>query len=161
MRKNLWAAEELLGLLEMVRADFAVIGSAACSVYGGAHGSTDVDLLVLMSEAQLERLAMMAGTEFYFNLDAAKAAWRCSKPFDVLSMMDVTKFVFFPANSDAFGMAQLVRKRFEHVDFLADTLVPVASPEDVMLAKLRWFDNGKRAVTRHCTEAQGVVKAQG
>ena len=161
MRKHVRAAEELLGLLEMVRADFAVVGSAACSVYGEARSSNDVDLLVMMSEAQLERLAMMAGTEFYVDLDAAKAAWRCSKTFYLLSMMDTTKFHLYPANTDPFGMVQLERKRLERVDFLADVRVPVASPEDVVLAKLRWFDKGKRAVARHWTDVVAVVQAQG
>ena len=161
MRKNVRSAEELVGLLEMVRADFAVVGSAACSVYGEARSSSDVDLLVMMNEAQLERLAMMAGTEFYFDLGAAKAAWRSSKPFYLLSMMDVTKFHFYPANADAFGMVQLERKRLERVDFLADVRVPVASPEDVVLAKLRWFDKGKRAVARHWADVQALVKARG
>ncbi len=161
MRKNVRSAEELVGLLEMVRADFAVVGSAACSVYGEARSSSDVDLLVMMNEAQLERLAMMAGTEFYFDLGVAKAAWRSSKPFYLLSMMDVTKFHFYPANADAFGMVQLERKRLERVDFLADVRVPVASPEDVVLAKLRWFDKGKRAIARHWADVQALVKARG
>ena len=161
MRKHVRAAEELLGLLEMVRADFAVVGSAACSVYGEARSSNDVDLLVMMSEAQLERLAMMAGTEFYVDLDAAKAAWRCSKTFYLLSMMDTTKFHLYPANTDPFGMVQLERKRLERVDFLADVRVPVASPEDVVLAKLRWYEKGRRAVARHWTDVLALVKVQG
>lgn len=161
MRKNVRSAEELLGVLEMVRADFVVVGSAACSVYGEARSSNDVDLLVMMNEAQLERLAMMVGTEFYFDVAAAKAAWRCSKSFYLLSMMDPTKFHFYPANTDPFGMVQLERKRLERVDFLADVRVPVASPEDVVLAKLRWFDKGKRAVARHWTDVLALVKGQG
>ena len=58
-------------------------------------------------------------------------------------------------------MAQLRRKRMTKVDFLSEVEVPVASAEDVVLAKLRWYDQGGRSSERQWNDILGVLRVQG
>lgn len=46
------------------------------------------------------------------------------------------------------------------VDFLSDVEVPVASPEDIVLAKLRWYDLGGRTSERQWSDISGVLRVQ-
>jgi hypothetical protein len=46
------------------------------------------------------------------------------------------------------------------VDFLTDIEVPVASPEDIVLAKLRWYDLGGRTSERQWSDILGVLRVQ-
>lgn len=160
MRHYARPAEELLGILEMLKVDFAVIGSAASSAYGDPRESADVDLLAVVHEGWLTRLSMLLGTDFYLDLPKAKDAFHRGIPFHIVSMTDVTRFHFYSAGVDPFDLTQLARKQFATVDFLAHVDVLVTSPEDVVLAKLRWYDKGGRTVERHWKDVLGVLRRQ-
>ena len=92
-----------------------------------------------MTVAMLPRLAKLLGDSFYFDVETAEEALRLGRSFNIMSKVEVLKFDFFPAGADAFGAAQLARKEFIDVPFLSEVVVPVTSPEDVVLAKLRWY----------------------
>ncbi|MFN0106950.1 MAG: hypothetical protein ACKV2U_33260 [Bryobacteraceae bacterium] len=161
MNETVRPAEELLWALEVLKIDYALVGSVASSAHGEPRATMDVDLLARITAPLLERLAVLLGTRFYFDVENAKEAVRRGVSFNILSMRDVTKFDFFPAGVDAFGTAQLARKVFAHVDFLSDIEVPVASPEDVVLAKLRWYDQGGRSSEKQWNDILGILRVQG
>lgn len=100
------------------------------------------------------------GADYYFGLETAEAALRPGGSFLIVYMQSVTKFDFFGIAGDAFGMSQLARRRMAMVDFLSDVEVPVASPEDIVLAKLRWYDLGGRTSERQWSDILGVLRVQ-
>ena len=153
-------AEELLWALEVVGVNYVVVGSVASSAHGEPRATMDVDVLASFTMATLKRLGGLLGKNFYFDLENAQEALKRGSSFNILSMKDVTKFDFFPAGVDAFGTAQLARKCLAHVDFLSDIEVPVASPEDVVLAKLRWFDIGGRTSEKQWNDIMGILRVQ-
>ena len=154
-------AHELLWALEVLKVDYVVVGSVASSAHGEPRATMDIDLLARFTEPLLARLGVLLGTQYYFDVETAQEAVRLGKSFNILSMRDVTKFDFFPAGVDAFGTAQLARKCLARVDFLSEIEVPVASPEDVVLAKLRWFDKGGRTSEKQWNDILGVLRVQG
>lgn len=160
MSENARPAEELLWALEVSQVEYMVVGSVASSAYGEPRATMDVDFLARFTEPMLARLGGLLGERFYFDVEAAKEALRLGRPFNILSMRDVLKFDFFPAQADAFGASQLARKQFAQVAFLSDIEVPVASPEDIVLAKLRWFDQGGRTSERQWSDILGVLRVQ-
>jgi len=154
-------AEELLAELNRLGVDYVLVGSVASSALGEPRATMDVDLFARLSETLLSKLAAQLGKRFYFDLETARAALRRGGSFNVISMVDVTKFDFFPAGTDDFAASQLARKRFVRVDFLSNLPVPVASAEDTVLAKLRWFDQGGRSSERQWSDILGVLRVQG
>jgi hypothetical protein len=154
-------AHDLLWALEVLNVDYVVVGSVASSAHGEPRATMGIDLLARFTEPLLARLGVLLGTQFYFDVETAGEALRRGRPFNILSMRDVTKFDFFPAGADAFGSAQLARKEYARVDFLSDIEVPVASAEDVILAKLRWFDQGGRTSEKQWNDILGVLRVQG
>ena len=154
-------AHELLWALEVLKVDYVVVGSVASSAHGEPRATMDIDLLARFTGPLLARLGVLLGTQYYFDVETAQEAVRLGRSFNILSMRDVTKFDFFPAGVDAFGTAQLARKCLARVDFLSEIEVPVASPEDVVLAKLRWFDKGGRTSEKQWNDILGVLRVQG
>jgi hypothetical protein len=102
----------------------------------------DIDMEARVTKPLLARLETLWGPDCYFDLETAEAALRPGGSFHIVSMQSVTKFDFFPVGGDAFGISQLARRRMAKVDFLSDVEVPVTSAEDIVLAKLRWYDLG-------------------
>jgi hypothetical protein len=150
-----------LWALDVLEVEYVVVGSVASSAHGVARSTMDVDFVARFSPPLLTRLGLLLGDRFYFDVEAAQDALRFGRSFNILSKKDVTKFDFFPAGVDAFGTAQLSRKRSARVDFLSDIEVPIASPEDVILAKLRWFDQGGRVSENQWKDVMGVLAIQG
>lgn len=154
-------SEVLLWALEVIGVDYVVVGSLASGAFGEPRATMDVDILARLTLPMLPRLAKLLGDGFYFDVETAQDALRLGRSFNVMSNEDVLKFDFFPAGVDAFGTAQLARKRFVDLPFLSEVVVPVASPEDVVLAKLRWYDQGGRSSERQWNDILGVLKVQG
>ena len=154
-------AEELLWALEEAGVEYAVVGSLASGAHGEARATMDIDLVARLTRSVLPRLAKLLGDEFYFDVETAEEALRLGRSFNILSKSEVLKFDFFPASSDAFGAAQLARKQFILLPFLSDVEVPVISAEDVVLSKLRWYDQSGRSSERQWNDIDGVLKVQG
>lgn len=161
MKDEARPAERLLWALDVIGVDYAVVGSVASSTFGEPRATMDIDMVARMTEPMLARLAGLLGDTFYLDIETAKASIRAGRPFNVLSMTNVTKFDFFPVGNDPFGATQLRRKRMTKVDFLSEVEVPVASAEDVVLAKLRWYDQGGRSSERQWSDILGVLRVQG
>jgi len=154
-------SEELLSALEAIGVDYVVVGSLASGAHGEARATVDVDILARMTAAMLPRLAKLLGDEFYFDVETAEEALRLGRSFNIMSKVEVLKFDFFPAGADAFGAAQLARKQFVVLPFLSEVVVPIISPEDIVLAKLRWYDMAGRISERQWSDIVGVLNVQG
>lgn len=161
MKEESRPAEALLWALDVLEVEYAVVGSVASSAHGEPRATMDVDFVARLTEPALERLAALLGAQFYFDVETALEALRRGGSFNILSLRDVTKFDFFPAGADAFGAAQLARKVLVRVEFLSGIEVPVASPEDVALAKLRWFDQRGRTSEKQWSDILGILRVQG
>lgn len=153
-------AERLLWALEATGIEYALVGSVASSAFGEPRATMDIDMVARLTKPLLERLGKLLGADYYFDLETAEAALRPGGSFNIVSMQSVTKFDFFPIEGDAFGTSQLARRRMAKVDFLSDVEVPVASPEDIVLAKLRWYDLGGRTSERQWSDILGVLRVQ-
>jgi hypothetical protein len=150
----------LLRALEVTGIEYALVGSVASSAFGEPRATCGLDVVARLSKPLLARLDSLLGADYYFDRDTAEAALRLGGSFNIVSMQSVTKFDFFPVEGDAFGTSQLARRRMAKVDFLTDIEVPVASPEDIVLAKLRWYDLGGRTSERQWSDILGVLRVQ-
>jgi hypothetical protein len=84
------------------------------------------------------------------------------RPFNLIHLASAYKFDLFPIGSDAFGRSELARRRFTagSIAGLEDIEFPIASPEDIILAKLVWFRKGGGVSDRQWHDILGVIKVQ-
>lgn len=72
------------------------------------------------------------------------------------------KFDILPASDDAFALSKLGRRRFvvSKLPGREDFEFPIASPEDMLLAKMVWFRNGREASERQWSDILSIFRMQ-
>ena len=114
-------------------------GSLASGVHGWARHTGDVDIVIRLAADDPEDLVDVLRPDFYIDPDQIRAAITYHRSFNVIHMASAFKFDLFPLGADRYERVQFSRRRFEEVDLFSDDPVEfsVASPEDVILSKLR------------------------
>jgi hypothetical protein len=154
--------QELLGRVIQVLAetgvDYLVTGSIASSMQGEPRSTHDVDLVVALPvEAAPTLLKAFPPSDFYLSEEAIREAVRNQSMFNLLSLADGEKVDFWILTSEPFDQSRFARKRTEDVLGLR---VNVSTPEDTILAKLRWakLSGGSE---KQFTDALRVYEVQG
>lgn len=144
--------------LEALSVPYLLGGSFASSIHGEARATRDADLLVDMSASHAGALARALGESFYADTEMMARSIQQGISFNVIHLPTGFKVDFYSAGEHEFEHSQLARARAEK---LGQRLVPVASPEDILLAKLRWFRLGGESSDRQWRDVQGIVEQQG
>jgi hypothetical protein len=137
---------------------YAVVGSVASSYYGETRYTHDVDVVVEMSLSQVRRLcAAFPPPDWYVSRTAAEEAVRHRRQFNLLHPESGGKVDFMLVRDDEWGSLQLDRR--ENVDLLDNRRVFAAHPEDVILGKLLYFEEG--ASDKHLRDVAGILQVSG
>lgn len=111
-------------------------GSLAATVYGEPRATQDVDLVIDPEPASLDRfLASLDRNRFYVSEGGARRALTSRDMFNVIDLATGWKIDLVVRKDRPFSRVEFERRRV--VD-LSGLLVAVASPEDLVLAKLEW-----------------------
>jgi len=151
------ALSQLTPVLEALGIRYAVVGSLASSAHGVYRATADGDLLALLAPGQAVRLAKALGCSWYADVEIIERAVRDRRSFNVIHIPTAQKIDIFPATSD-FHTTQIERVTMIPV-FPVDgaMLFPVASPEDVLLAKLQWYRAGGEVSDRQWNDITGLL----
>ncbi len=135
---------------------FMLVGSVAASYHGHPRSTFDIDLVVEANEEALCLFARSLGDGYYVDENAIRDAVRMRSVFNVID------------ETSGFKADLIVRKErpFSRTEFgrrvrvwIVDTIVEMATPEDVILSKLEWSKLG--ASERQFTDALLVARMQG
>lgn len=130
----------LTGILEGVGIDFMVTGSFASTFYGEPRSTQDLNVVVRIDQAGLERLLMaLPEDDWYVSAETARDALRRRRQFNLICQQTGWKVDLIVHKDDAFARAEFERRR--HTVVLGQQ-VWLVSPEDVVIAKLRWVRAG-------------------
>jgi hypothetical protein len=139
---------------------FLVGGSVASSVYGVVRATLDIDVLAAIQKRDLEALGRVLIDEFYADVDQMHEALKHGRAFNVVHHSSGQKIDIFPA-VNAFHTAELERGSLRDISVGAEILrVPVATPEDILIAKLVWFHSGGEVSDRQWTDILGLIRVR-
>ena len=147
-------------IFERLGVRYCIGGSVASSVYGEVRTTFDVDVVADLSPGDVEVLVAAVESDFHVVVEAVDRAVRDRSSFNLIhEEMLVKADVFVPPDDPVFR-EQLVRSR--RVALLSDpgSEVELASPEDVVIHKLRWYEMGGRVSDRQWRDVLGVLKVQ-
>jgi hypothetical protein len=131
-----------------------VVGSVASTHYGPARATQDVDLVIDPDEASLERFLTGVDHErLYVPGAMAREALQDRGQFNVIDYHSSWKIDLMMRGTEPFDIAQFERRRWATI---GEVDVFVASPEDTVLAKLRWHRLGGSA--RQLEDVSGVLE---
>lgn len=149
--------QHVIAALEQAQIPYMVTGSFASSAHGIVRGSKDIDIVIAASAAQLRTfVAQFPNDRYYADESDAIEALRYNLQFNVIDFGSSWKVDLIFRKDRAFSRIEFERRR-PHV--IQGVNVYVASPEDVLIAKLEWAKIGESE--RQIDDAAGVIATQG
>jgi hypothetical protein len=147
------------GALERLGVAFHLGGSLASSIHGFPRATLDADLVADLRPGQGEALAKVLGADFYADARAMEVAIASRSSFNLIHLETMFKVDVFVTGPSPFDRESFERSRPEAIGPGGRT-IRVATPEDVVLHKLRWFREGGAVSERQWTDAVGVLEVQ-
>src|SRR6267154_2769272 len=132
----------LSAALEKLGIPYLIGGSVASSARGIARATLDIDIVAHVGTQQADQLASTLGRDWYADPDQMRKAIRGGRAFNIIYIPKSQKIDIFPVVGE-FHLTQLERASKVPLPFLGiDAEYPVATAEDIILAKLQWYRAG-------------------
>jgi hypothetical protein len=143
---------ERLGLV------YLVVGSTASIAYGEPRFTNDIDIVIDLPSEKIEAFceAFPSG-EFYISRPAVSEAVAKRFQFNVIHPASGLKIDFIVLSDSDFDQSRRQRRR--QLSVLADGPTWFASPEDVILKKMVYFEEG--GSDKHLRDIAGMLLLQG
>lgn len=136
---------------------YMITGSFASSVHGEPRASKDIDIIISPTRDQLVAFMSLFPTDQYeAQLEAALEAMRHAGIFNIIDYETGWRIDFIFRKNRPFSIEEFKRRR---VIDLAGLQLFVASPEDILLAKLEWAKLGESQ--RQIEDAAHIIRIQG
>ncbi len=134
--------EAVLSALGALNVPYMVVGSVGSMLYGEPRLTNDMDVVVDLAPGQAAGLARaFASAQFYFPpIETVLEAIRSRGQFNIIHIGSGSKVDAIVRKDDAFAREEFSRRR--SVPFSARIECMSATPEDILLAKLRWMKAG-------------------
>ena len=147
--------------LESCGITYVVGGSVASSITGEPRSTLDVDLLVAMTDQQVEPFVTALGDEFYWDRDALRQAIREKKSANLIHQETSTKVDLFIAGRTELDAQQLGRRQRVLVMTSPECYLFVYTAEDILLKKLSWYRDGGETSDQQWRDVLGILQVQG
>ena len=144
-------------LLEQQRIPYVLVGSLASSIHGMYRSTADIDIVADIHSEQVIPLLTALQESFYVDEHAVREAIDQRHSFNAIHFDSVFKVDIFIPKSDEFSRKQIERRQLRKLTPESDQTVYVATAEDTMLAKLRWYDSGGRVSNTQWTDVVGII----
>lgn len=149
--------ERISHVLESAGVEYMLTGSYASSLHGTPRATQDLDVVVAPTRSQLTALLkQLPDTDYYVSSEAAFDALARRSQFNVIDFSTGWKIDFIIVKDRDFSREEFGRRRIQDLEGLS---FPVASPEDVLIAKLEWAKLG--GSDRQLEDVAGIVRLQG
>ncbi|HKO95944.1 MAG TPA: hypothetical protein VJU86_03065 [Pyrinomonadaceae bacterium] len=159
MENPLLVLAQVASILDQQDINYILVGSLASSMHGMYRATADIDILADIKPKHVQRLVQVLSDDFYLDERAVRDAIHRRSSFNAIHFGSVFKVDFFIPKGDAFAAIQLQRKQLRSFSSEVDQKIYVASPEDTILAKLRWYREGHEVSTTQWSDVIGMIGA--
>ncbi|MEY2465624.1 MAG: hypothetical protein QOD03_145 [Verrucomicrobiota bacterium] len=139
---------------------YVIGGSVAAIFYGEPRFTNDVDIVVFLNEADIQRLYdIFPSSDFYLpprETIAAEVAREQRGQFNIIHMKTSFKADIYPTGRDEFSAWAFRNKR--RIEFQGETLM-LAPPEYVIVRKLEYFREG--GSEKHLRDIRAMLNVSG
>jgi hypothetical protein len=137
-------------------------GSVASSAHGVARASLDVDVVAELEAVHVTRFVAALQNAYYVDLARVRAAVENRRSFNLIHLATMFKVDVFVSRQRPFDLSAFARAEAttpgSGLEFQS---IPMASAEDVLLAKLEWYRRGGDVSERQWTDVIGIVRVGG
>jgi hypothetical protein len=148
---------QVVAALDRARIPYMVTGSFASSAHGEVRGTRDLDIVIAPTADQLRALIAEFPNDRYYaeELDALDALQHNSQ-FNIIDFRSSWKVDLIIRKNRDFSRIEFERRRPHSI---SDVRVYVATPEDILIAKLEWAKIGES--DRQIEDSSGIISTQG
>jgi len=149
----------VLGVLARLGVRHFVGGSVASSAHGIARASLDVDVVAELEPLHVGRLVAALQDAYFVDETRVRAAVEARRSFNLIHLATMFKVDVFVSRGRPFDASSFARVRHERLGQApSDAGIPLASAEDVLLAKLEWFRKGGETSERQWDDVKGLLR---
>ena len=142
-------------VLEEVGVPHAVCGSIASGAYGEPRMTRDIDIVADVHSHHIPLLRKaFPSPQYYLSAEAASEALVRRTQFNIIHGASGNKVDVMIPHMDDWDHEQMARRR--RLPLFADQECYVAAPEDVIIAKLRYYREG--GSEKHLRDITGILR---
>lgn len=153
------AVRPVLDLLRELGVRHYVGGSIASSAHGVARASIDADVVAELLPDHADRLSAALRGDYYVPEARVRDGIARRTSFNVIHLETMLKVDVFVSKGRPFDRRAMDRLRRPSPEDPGG--FPLASAEDIVLAKLEWFRRGGETSDRQWADVLGVLRAGG
>ena len=128
--------KRVIQVLEQAGIQYMITGSIVSSLQGEPRSTHDIDMIITIQKSQINALlSAFPPPRFYLDKNAILEAVHNQSMFNLIDTESGDKVDFWILTNEPFDQSRFSRKASEN--FMGFTM-QVSSPEDTILAKLRW-----------------------
>lgn len=128
-------------------------------MHGMYRSTADIDILADVHSEQVIPLLAALHENFYVDEHAVREAIDRRQSFNAIHFDSVFKVDIFIPKADEFSRKQIQRRELRKIAADVEQMVYVATAEDTILAKLRWFNSGGRVSNNQWNDVIGIIGA--
>lgn len=156
------ALEPLASVCDRLGLRLQVGGSVATSAYGVARTTLDVDVVIDLPAALVTPFVEALEAQYLVERGAVADAVNRRGSFNLIHQGTVIKIDVFVPTLEGFGRESFRRERRDTLEASGNARTfALATPEDMILHKLVWYELGHRIATRQWDDVVGVVAVNG
>lgn len=135
---------------------YMVAGSVAANSYMTPRATNDVDIVIKITEGDIDKLIAAFEEDFYINSrEAIQDSLKRHYPFNVIYLATAAKVDLVPLKPEPFAQTEFNRR---HLIMIQDENAWFVTPEDYIISKLRTYITTKSDF--QLTDLQNVVGLQ-
>jgi predicted nucleotidyltransferase len=139
---------------------YVVVGSFASSLRGMYRTTGDVDIIADIKPEQINAFVASLQPDFYIDELVVRRAVTSRRSFNAIHFDSVFKVDIFIPPSDDFTRQQLTRRQLEQIAPDLTQAIYVATAEDTILAKLKWYRTGNEISNTQWMDVMGIIGTQ-
>ena len=148
---------QVTATLNQQNISYVLVGSFASSIHGMYRSTADIDILADIHIEQVRPLFEALQKSFYVDEHTMRDAVAQGRSFNAIHFDSVFKVDIFIAKDDEFALTQLNRRQLRKILFDKDEALSVATAEDTVLAKLRWYRAGHETSSTQWNDVLGML----
>lgn len=147
-------------VLEQLGIAYLVGGSLASSLHGVMRATLTVDIVADIQLKHIPALVAALAQEFYADAEMMQDAIERRSSFNLIHYATAFKVDIFIRKVRPFDQMQFERRVRSVIVADPEQSIYMASPEDIILAKLEWYRLGGEVSDRQWRDILGVMKVR-